>query len=125
MRASVPVLVCVVLAGGCGGAAPADPLAAFPGKWNCDDGIVFSIGTDGRYDWFVPKSDDIQFGGTGATEHMRVNEDGSYSLLGAWRLSGSRLELDSLGETDAYTLAFSSNDAFKLSGDLDLSCTRA
>lgn len=109
----------------CSGCSPVDPAAALPGKWSCDDEIVLTIESSGKYEWLVPPGSGVQFpmGGNG-NEHVRTNEDGSYALLGNWRLKGSSLELDMLGDTDRYSIQFNSATSMVMNSDETYSCTK-
>lgn len=122
---SVFVLVAAAITG-CQGESSVEPSAAIPGAWQCDDGIVLTIKPEGKYEWRVPagESGQVGFAETGS-EHHRVEADGGYSLLGSWRLKGSTLELDMLGDTDIYRVEFASANSVSLAGPESYSCTRA
>jgi hypothetical protein len=123
--ALILVAMCTALAA-CQSGVDVDPSATLPGAWQCDDGIVLTIQDSGRYEWRVPAGESAQVGfGTAESEHHRTESDGSYSLLGAWRLDGSKLELDMLGETDRYSVAFSSPTSVSLAGPETYTCTRS
>jgi hypothetical protein len=118
------VVACAALAA-CTSDASVDPAATLPGTWKCDDEIVLTLETDGRYEWAVLPGGPLQVGfATDESEHHRVEPDGSYSLLGRWRLSERTLELDMLGDTDRYQVAFSGHGSVSLKGPETYRCKR-
>lgn len=109
----------------CGGGGVSDPAAALPGVWACDDGIVLTIASAGRFEWRVPPGAGPQVGfGTESSDQHRVETDGGYSLLGPWRFAGGTLELDMMGDTDRYQVSFSSSSSMTLAGPDQYSCNR-
>jgi hypothetical protein len=117
--------VVIALAGvsGCGGSADVDLATALPGSWRCDDGLVIDLQAPGHYEWRVPPGGPVHFP-FGGNEHVRVNDDGSYALLGSWRLSGGTLELDMLGETERFNVSFGNRQSLRLRGPESYSCSR-
>ena len=113
-----------LLLSACSKSVPVDAATALPGKWNCNGEIVILLNANNTYEWQVPAGGPVVFSQVGGNEHMRTNSDGSYALLGKWRLAGASLEMDMLGETDQYQLAFESAETMKLKGPETYSCTR-
>lgn len=107
----------------CSSSVDLDPTTTLPGSWECDDGIVITFNSNGRYEWRVPEYDDVTFY-TESNEYIRVNEGGGYSILGGWRIDAGKLELDMFGEADRYSLNFDSDASFRMSGPDVFRCRR-
>jgi hypothetical protein len=122
MIKTVSVLLAAALAVACSKSASVDPSVDILGTWNCSDEIVVVLKADGNYEWKVPPGG-AQFP-LGGNEFLRTNRDGSYVILGKWRLSGETLELDMLGEWDKYSLAFRSPNAITMNGPETYSCVK-
>jgi hypothetical protein len=105
----------------CSSSASVDPVSAIPGSWKCGDEVVVTFNPDGSYEWLVPPSDAVI---AGDAEFVRTNPDGSHALLGKWRLAGKSLELDMLGGTEKYELAFESATSFAMNGLDDYACLK-
>ena len=114
--------VTLVLAS-CSGSVDVDAAAVLPGKWECDDGIVITFKPNGKYEWRVPPDDGLILH-VEDTDHIRMNDDGGYSIFGSWRLNANALEMDMLGEENRYSLSFRSESSFRMDGPDDLSCQR-
>ncbi len=113
----------MVLVSACSSSVDVDAATALPGSCACDDGIVVTFNTNGKYEWRVPPYDDIDYYFEG-NDQIRMNDDGGHSILDTWRLNSDVLELDMLGETDRYSLRFRSETSFKMDGPDTFSCQR-
>jgi hypothetical protein len=100
-----------------------DASKALIGAWECDDGIIVTFTADGRYDWRVPYDEGFEIGFKD-NNSIRRNEDGGYSILDKWRLSGEQLEMDMWGEVDKYILNFKSDSEVQLSGIEKFTCSK-
>lgn len=113
----------IVLVSSCSRSVDVDAATALPGSWKCDDGIVVTFNTNGKYEWRVPPYDEIDYY-IESNDHIRMNDDGGHSILDTWRLKSNVLEMDMLGETDRYTLRFMSETSFEMDGPDTFSCQR-
>lgn len=107
----------------CSSSVDVDAATVLPGSWLCDDGIVITFNTNGRYEWKVPAYDDIEFY-TESNDQIRMNDDGRHSIFDKWRLNSDSLELDMLGESDRYALKFKSKSEFRMVGPDTFVCKR-
>jgi len=122
MTKATGVLLAAVFAVACSKSANVNPPVDIIGTWGCSDEIIVVLKSDGNYEWQVPPGG-AQFP-LGGNEFLRTNPDGSYAILGKWRLSGDTLELDMLGETDKYSLAFESPTELAMSGPERYTCVK-
>lgn len=107
----------------CSGSVDVDAAKVLPGSWLCDDGIVITFNSSGRYEWRVPKYPETEIY-VESNDQIRMNEDGGHSILDKWRLSSDKLEMDMLGVTDRYELEFKSESAFRMSGPDTFTCQK-
>lgn len=107
----------------CSNSVDVDGAKVLPGSWLCDDGIVVTFNTNGKYEWKVPAYDDLEFY-VESNDQIRMNDDGGHSILDKWRLSSDTLEMDMLGESDRYTLEFRSESEFRMVGPDTFVCER-
>lgn len=112
-----------LLLGACSNSVDVDAASALPGSWQCDDGIVATFDSNGRYEWRVPAYDDTKIFFE-SNEQVRMNDDGGYSILDKWRLDAGKLEMDMFGEADRYDLSFKSETNFRMVGTDTFSCER-
>ena len=108
----------------CSSSVSIDPASAIPGSWKCNDEVVVTFNGNGNYEWLVPPGPGGAQFAAGSEEFVRTNPDGSYALLGKWGLAGQALELDMLGETDKYVLAFESATSLTMKGPEDYVCLK-
>lgn len=118
------LIIVALLAGAvaCSGSADVDPSTALPGTWHCDDEITLILAADGRYEWHVKHDEDYSLY-TESNDVMKMTDEG-HVLLGQWRVDGDTLELDMLGETDRYSLSFSSRSRMRIDGPERYGCKR-
>ncbi len=122
MKKTLLPLAMGFLAGACSGSADVDAQTALPGTWKCDDDIEIVLKPNGRYEWHVVYDDEYLVGVTD-NDQLKVTDRG-HVILGEWRTTGGRLEMDMLGETDSYALSFRSATAVRLSGPENYGCEK-
>lgn len=106
----------------CSDSADVDSSTTLPGTWQCDDEITLILGSDGRYEWHVLHDDDYSLHTTDS-DQMKMTEQG-HVLLGQWRVSDDQLEFDMLGETDRFSLEFTSASQMRINGPENYTCDR-
>jgi len=120
-KAFIPIALAVLMSA-CSGSADVDAQAALPGTWQCDDDVELVLNPNGSYEWHALYDDDFQIS-VADNEMIKVTDRG-HVLLGKWRISGDRLELDMLGETENFALNFRSATAVRLSGPETYGCEK-
>lgn len=121
MNRRISLFGTVLILTSCSGSVDGDAVTALPGSWLCEDGIVVTFNTNGKYEWRVPPDDEMVLH-VESNDQIRMNDDGGHSLLGNWRLNADTLEMDMLGETDRYEIDFRSSTKFRIVGPDTFTC---
>ena len=121
MDKRISLLGTVLVLTSCSSSVNVDAMTVLPGSWLCDDGIVITFNSNGKYEWRVPPDDEVKLY-VESNNQLRMNEGGGHSILDNWRINAGALEMDMLGETDQYELEFKSKTKFRMVGPDTFTC---